>query len=123
MVRGHDKKMLETMIKSLCCWSFSYDDKHEAYDRRNQNSNQIRFTNRLYANNFVLQGISDLPNEILVEFLFPHLGIYDIRNLGDTGDTRLKYLTEDYLSTSTYIMDAIKTTKTNVFKTWLTSQI
>ena len=105
--------MSKTMLKNLCCLPFSYDDKHEAYIRRYQNNNQVCFTNKLYANQFVLQGISDLPNEILVKFLFPHLGIYDIRNLGETGDTRLKYLTEDYLWGSKYLINAMKRYRIN----------
>ena len=90
------------MYRNLCCCIFAYDDKYEIYGRNNQNSNENQGAHGSFYNQFVLNGIGDLPNEIIVEFLFPYLGIYDIRNLGDVGDNRLKYLAEDYLSGSKY---------------------
>ena len=90
--------MIQNMHRHLCCCAFADENKFERYDRTNDKA-----INGLYAKGFVLQGIGDLPSEIIVEYLFPYLGIYDIKNLGDTGDSRLKYLVEDYLSGSTCI--------------------
>ena len=42
----------------------------------------------------------DLPNEILRDVLFKHLEHIDVFSLGETGNTRLKYLAEDYLGYS-----------------------
>ena len=66
------------------------------------NQNLIQY--QLAVNAYTLPGIGILPNEIIVEYLFPHLGIYDIRNLGEVGDNRLKCLVEDYLCGSKYVM-------------------
>ena len=104
------------MYRNLCCCIFTYDDKYEIYGRNNQNPNEIQGANGSYYDQFVLNGIGDLPNEIIVEFLFPYLGIYDIRNLGDVGDNRLKYLAEDYLSGSKY--QIYVTNYTNVLCLW-----
>ena len=104
------------MYRNLYCCIFTYDDKYEIYGRNNQNPNDIQGLHGSYYNQFVLNGIGDLPNEIIVEFLFPYLGIYDIRNLGDVGDNRLKYLAEDYLSGSKY--QIYVTNYTNVFCVW-----
>ena len=89
------------MYKNWLCCLFSNEDK---YDRTYFQTNQNFMQYQLAANTYVLPGIGILPNEIIVEFLFPHLGIYDIRNLGEVGDNRLKCLVEDYLSGSKYIL-------------------
>ena len=84
----------------FCCCAFADENKFERYDRSNDKGNQKVCVTGLYGREFILQGIGDLPNEIIVEYLFPYLGIYDIRNLGDAGDNRLKHLAEDFLSGS-----------------------
>ena len=61
------------MYRNLCCCIFTYDDKYEIYGRNNQNPNDIQGLHGSYYNQFVLNGIGDLPNEIIVEFLFPYL--------------------------------------------------
>ena len=76
----------------LCCFGFVKENKFERYHRSQYKPNQAVYGREVSANEFMLQGIGDLPNEIIVEFLF-----YDIKNLGDVGDSRLKYLAEDYL--------------------------
>ena len=88
------------MYRQFCCFGFSNEDKYEIYKKGNNEFNQNKFTSTLCGNQFVLQGVCDLPNEIIVEYLFPRLGTHDIRNLGDVGDTRLKCLAKDYLGGS-----------------------
>ena len=93
------KQQIRKMYKNYLCCFFSNEEKYDAhYFQTNQNL--IHY--QLAANTYSLPGIGILPNEIIVEFLFPHLGIYDIRNLGEVGDNRLKCLVEDYLCGSKY---------------------
>ena len=88
------------MYRKLCCFGFSNENKCEKYKKCNGEFTPITLTHGLSINEFVLQGVNTLPNEIIVEYLFPQLGTDDIRNLGDTGDSRLKCLAKDYLSGS-----------------------
>jgi hypothetical protein len=99
-IAGHDTNDLRTMCSKFCCFAFSNEDEFETYKNGYGEFDKNKFTNTLYANEFALQGVCDLPNEIIVEYLFPLLGTHDIRNLGDVGDTRLKCLAEDYLGGS-----------------------
>ena len=85
------------MYKNYLCCLFSNNEKYDAhYYQTNQNLIQYQ----LATNANSLPGIGILPNEIIVEFIFPNLGIYDIRNLGEVGDSRLRCLVDDYLSGS-----------------------
>ena len=94
-------------IRRFCCCAFADDNKFERYER----ANGRRITENTQLNDpkteFRLHGIGVLPNEIIAEFLFPHLGINDIRNLGAVGDSRLKCLSKDYLSNSMWLDDNI----------------
>ena len=58
------------------------------------------------------RNLLDLPNEIIIDVLFKYLGPIEIFALGETGNRRLKQLSEDsigyskgifYIKTSVYI--------------------
>ena len=48
-------------------------------------------------NSCTLEGFNRLPNEVIVNYLFPYLSIGDIKKLSRVGDERLKTITNTYL--------------------------
>ena len=46
--------------------------------------------------------LQDLPTEIIRQYLFPYLDDIDIFRLGNTGDTRLKEICDNFVEIGKY---------------------
>ena len=57
---------------------------------------------RAYKGTMVEILLQDLPTEIIRHYLFPYLDDIDIFRLGNTGDTRLKEICDNFVEIGKY---------------------